>query len=261
MERMRNWPPAQIAIAEMQRSRRFDALEARCDEVGRLLRRHHAHVDFGAENGRIELDVRAAFVGHRAQLLIDDLCYFRNLRTERIELVAPGHGDFVRSYDGRLANAAGQILFAPKRFQIAEPARRGKPSDDLRMRHVVIVENVIGLRFVDLQSGQTFVHVQDEIVGVIFAAAPFVEAKVALFRNGFGRRPVEDRFAFLRRQLARVVTRQILLHFGMKPPRPDDSGADGHFKSSPCLMSCQCSAYCSEVPPAVVRPGTCLRSF
>ena len=170
-------------------------------------------------------------------------------------MVAPGHGYFVRSYDGRLVNAAGQVFFAPKRFQIAEPARRSKLSDDLRMRHVVIVENVLGLRFVDFQSAQTFVHVQNEIVGVIFAAGPFVETKVALFGNGFGRRPSEDGFTFLRRQLTGVVTREILLHFGMKPPRPDDSGANGHFKSSLCVMFCQCVAYCCL---AAARPGTLL---
>jgi hypothetical protein len=70
------------------------------------LRRHHAHVDFGPENWRIELDIRASFVGHGPQFMIDDFCYFRNLRRERVELVPPGHGNFVRCYDRCLANAA-----------------------------------------------------------------------------------------------------------------------------------------------------------
>ena len=67
MQRVRNRPAAQIAVAEVQRLLRLDALKAGRDQVGRLLRRHHPHIDFAAEDRRVELHVRAAFVGHGAQ--------------------------------------------------------------------------------------------------------------------------------------------------------------------------------------------------
>ena len=73
MQRVRDRPAAQIAVAEVQRLLRLDALKTRRDQIGRLLRRHHPHIDFGAEDRGIELHVRAAFVGHRPQFLIDDL--------------------------------------------------------------------------------------------------------------------------------------------------------------------------------------------
>jgi hypothetical protein len=65
------------------------------------------------------------------------------------------------------------------------------------MGHVVVIEDVGGLRFVHLQAGQALVHMQDEVVGVVFAPAPFIEAQVALLRNGFCGRTVEDGLAVL----------------------------------------------------------------
>ena len=86
------------------------------------------------------------------------------------------------------------------------------------MRHVIVIEHVIGLRLVDLESGNDVVHVQNEIVGVVFTAGPLIEAEIALFLNGFGCRAMD--------------AGEILFHFRMKPPGPDDGGTNGHFKSS-----------------------------
>jgi len=86
------------------------------------------------------------------------------------------------------------------------------------MRHVVVVEDFFRLRLVDFQAGQAFVHVQDEIVGVIFAAGPFVDAERALFRDSFGGCPIKNGLALLGRQFTRMVTRQVIFYFGVKPP-------------------------------------------
>jgi hypothetical protein len=182
----------------MQRSLRLDAFEARCDQVGCLLRRHHAHVDFSPEDRRVELHIRAAFIGYGSQFLIDDLGDLRHLREEGIKLVASGNGDFVGGDNRCFAHAAWQIFLAPKSLQIPEPVWRGDFSDDLGVRHVVIVEEIFGLRSVDLQSGQAFMHMLDEVVGVIFAAGPLVEAERALLRNRLGGCSIEDRGALLR---------------------------------------------------------------
>jgi hypothetical protein len=80
------------------------------------------------------------------------------------------------------------------------------------------------------------VHVQDEIVGVVFAAGPFVEAEIALLLDGFGRRAIENRFACLRLQFADVMATQFVFQLGMKPPRSDDGGANGHLKSFLCFF-------------------------
>ena len=100
------------------------------------------------------------------------------------------------------------------------------------MRHVIVIEHVFGLRLVNLETGNDVVHVQNEIVGVIFTAGPLVEAEIALFLNGFGRRAIEDGFSLLRRSFAGVYASEILFHFRMKPPGPDDGGTNGHFNSS-----------------------------
>jgi len=75
------------------------------------------------------------------------------------------------------------------------------------------------------------VHVQDEIVGVIFAAGPFIQAEIALLLNRFRRSAIEDGLAVLRRALAGMMTGQIVFHFRMEPPGTDDRGTNGHFKS------------------------------
>ena len=88
MQRVGDRPAAQVAVAKVQRPFRLHALETGRDQVGRLLRRHHSHIDLGAEDRRVELHVRTAFVGHRAQLAVDDLGDRRHLRRDRIELIA-----------------------------------------------------------------------------------------------------------------------------------------------------------------------------
>jgi hypothetical protein len=93
---MRDRSAAQIAVAKVQRPFRLDALKAGSDQVGRLLRCHHPHIDFGTEDRRIELHVRASLVGHRAQLAIDDLSHCWHLWSNGVELVAAGHDDLVR---------------------------------------------------------------------------------------------------------------------------------------------------------------------
>ena len=202
----------------MQRLLRLDAFEAGRDQIGRLLRRHHPHIDFAAEDRRVELHVRAAFVGHGAQFRINDFGDRRHLRVERIELIAAGHDNLVGRDDGGLAHAAGQLFLTTKGFQVTETVRSGDLADDLGVGHVVIIEDVVGLWLVDFETGQTFVHVQDEIIGVIFTAGPFVQAEIALLLDRFGRRAIEDRFAFLRRTFAGVMAGQILFHLRIKPP-------------------------------------------
>jgi hypothetical protein len=134
---------------------------------------------------------------------------------------------------GGLAHAAGQILFPPERFQIAKPVRRADLAGHLRVRHVVIIEHILRLGLVDLKSGQAFVHVHDEIVGVIFAAGPFIETEVALFLDGFGGRALEDALAFLLRKLSGVMAGEIFFDLGMRPPGADDGRANSHCETSP----------------------------
>ena len=86
------------------------------------------------------------------------------------------------------------------------------------MGHVIIIEDVFGLGLVDFQAGQAFVHVQDEIVGVIFAASPFIQPEIALLLDRFGGGAIEDGLAFLRRTFAGVMAGQILFHLRVKPP-------------------------------------------
>ena len=81
----------------MQRSGRFDALKARCDQISCLLCRHHAHVHLGAEDRCIELDIRTAFVSHRPQFAIYHLGNRRNLQGERFKLIAAGPPEQVQA--------------------------------------------------------------------------------------------------------------------------------------------------------------------
>ena len=137
---------------------------------------------------------------------------------QRVELVAAGDDDLVRRDDGGLVHAAGQLFLAAKGFQITETVGSGDLAHDLGMGHVVIIEHVVGLGLVDFEPGQTFVHVQDEIVGVIFAAGPFIQAEVTLLLDRFRRGAIEDGLALLWRTFAGVMTGQILFHFRVKPP-------------------------------------------
>ena len=256
VQRMRNRPSAEIAVAKMQRPRCFDAFEAWRDQVGRFLRCHHSHIDFAAEDRSIELHIRAAFVGHGAQLLIDDFRDRRHLRLKGVELIAAGYDHLVGGNDRGLAHATGQFLLPPKSFQVAETIGRADLADDLGVGHVVIVEDVVGLRLVDFEPGQALVHMQNEIVGVVFTTGPFIETEIALLRDGFGGRPVEDGLALRRRQFAGMIAGQILLHFGMKPPRSDDSRANGHFQSSHCcFVSVLVTRACPS--PAVMAGDNC----
>jgi hypothetical protein len=186
---------------------------------------------------------------------IDDFGHRRHLRGDGIELIAAGHDDLVWRDDGGFAHAAWQILFAAERFQVAEPVRRGDVADDLGVRHVVVIEDIVSLSLVDLKPGQTFVHVENEVVGVVFPASPLIEAEIALFGNRFGRRPAQHGLAFLGRQFAGMVTGQIFLHFRMKPPGSDDGSANGHLKSSLCACVFFRDA-CEVFRPRPRRPGT-----
>jgi hypothetical protein len=96
--------------------------------------------------------------------------------------------------------------------------RRTDLAGDLGVGHVVIVEHILRFRLIDLEPGQAFVHVHDEVVGEIFAAGPFIETEIALLLDRFGGCALEHRLAFLLRKLARMVTGQILFHVGMRPP-------------------------------------------
>ena len=75
--------------------------------------------------------------------------------------------------------------------------RRGDVADDLGVGHVVVIEHVVGLGLVDFEPGQAFVHVEDEVVGVVFAAGPFVQAEIALLLDRFRGGAIEDGLAFL----------------------------------------------------------------
>ncbi len=66
------------------------------------------------------------------------------------------------------------------------------------------------------------------------APGPFVETEIALLLDRLRGGAIKDRFAFLRRALAGMMAGQIFFHFGVKPPRPDDSSANGHFNFSLC---------------------------
>ena len=92
-------------------------------------------------------------------------------------------------------------------------------ADNLGVGHVVIIEHVVGLRLVDFQPGHDFVHVQDEIVGVVFAAGPFVQAEIALLLDRFGRRAI--RIASLScGDIAGVMAAQIVFHLGVSHQEP-----------------------------------------
>ena len=97
-----------------------------------------------------------------------------------VKLIAAGDDHFIGGDDGGLAHAARQFVFAAERLEIAEPVRRGDLADDLGVGHVVVIEHVVGLRLVDFEAGHDVVHVQNKIVGVVFAAGPFVETEIAL---------------------------------------------------------------------------------
>ena len=218
MQRVRYRPAAQIAVAKVQRPRRFDALEARRDQIGRLLRRHHPHIDLRAKNRGVELHVGAAFIGHGAQFRVNDLGHRRHLRRNGVDLVAAGDDDLVGRDYGGLAHTSRQLLFPAKGFQITKAVRRGDVADDLGVGHVIIVEHIIGLGLVDFEPSQAFVHVQDEIIGVVFTAGPFVETQIPLLLDRLGCRAIEDSLAFLGRTFTRVIPGQILFHLRVKPP-------------------------------------------
>ena len=223
---------AQIAVAEMQRLLRLDAFETGRDQVGRLLRRHHAHIDFAAEDRRVELHVRAAFVGHGAQFGVDDFGDLRHLRAQHVELVAAGDDHLIGRHHRGLVHAARQLGFAPVRFEIAEPIGSRDLADHLGVGHVVVIDEILGLRLVDFEPGHAPMQMLDEIIGVIFAAGPFVETDVTLLLDCLRRRAIENLLAFLRRAFAGVMAGQILLHVRMQPPGADDRGTNGHSNSS-----------------------------
>src|ERR1700730_2662743 len=49
------------------------------------------------------------------------------------------------------------------------------------MHEIIMVERIVGLRFVDHHSGKTSVHMHYEIVGVVLATGPFGESERLLF--------------------------------------------------------------------------------
>ena len=110
-----------------------------------------------------------------------------------IDLIAAGHDHLVGRDDGGFAHAAGQLLFPAEGLQITETVRRGDLADYLGVGHVVVVEHVVCLGLVDFEPGQALIHVQDEIIGVVFAAAPLVETEIPLLLDRLGRRAIEDR--------------------------------------------------------------------
>jgi hypothetical protein len=87
----------------------LDPLKAAHDDARRLVGGHRARRHQPAEDRHVQLDVRAAERGERAQLAVDDA---DQIRHQLLLLISGTNRDLQRPRDRRLAHAAGQLALA-----------------------------------------------------------------------------------------------------------------------------------------------------
>src|SRR6185503_6948439 len=92
----------------------------------------------------------------------------------------------------------------------------------------VVVGDLALRRLADFEPRQVAMHVTDEVVGVVFAAAPVIEPQVALLLDRLCRGSSEESLALRRGERACEVTRQILFVFRVNPPGTNNSCPDPH---------------------------------